>query len=139
MAAPTLGKAGVPKEVTLAALSTLASVAASKKRDYSTFVEEDDADSVITNSAFESTFTLPHFVAEWKTHDLDERLVVVVWMLSGAYKYWLKVVSKDVLRLCVAWPRSGSSAEALVRDYKEEKPGDKAIWLSALKYCMKAY
>ena len=139
MAAPTSGKAGVPEEVTLAAASAVPSVAASKKRDYSTFVEEDDADSVLTNSAFESAFTLPHFVAEWKTQDLDERLVVVVWMLSGAYKYWLKVVSKDVLRLRVAWPRSGSSAEALVRDYKEEKPGDKAIRLSALKYCMKSY
>ena len=32
----------------------------------------------------------------------------------------------------------GSSAEALVRDYKEEKLGDKAIQLAALKYCMKA-
>ena len=139
MAAPTSGKAGVPGEVTLAAASAVASVAASKKRDYSTFVEEDDANSIITNSAFESAFTLPHFVAEWKTQDLDERLVVVVWMLSGAYKYWLKTVAKDVLRLRVAWPRSGSSAEALVRDYKEEKVGDKAIRLAALKYCMKAY
>ena len=71
MAVPTLGKAGVPKEVTLAAPSALDSVAASKKRDYSTFVEEDDADSIITNSAFESAFTLPHFVAEWKTQDHD--------------------------------------------------------------------
>ena len=139
VAAPTSGKAGVPGEVTVAAQSVVASFAGSKKRDYSTFVEEDDANSVITNSAFESAFTLPHFIAEWKTLDLDERLVVVVWMLSGAYKYWLKVVAKDVLRLRVAWPRSGSSAEALVRDYKEEKPGDKAIRLSALKYCMKAY
>ena len=102
MAPPTSGKAGVPREVTLAAASTQASVAASKKRDYSTFVEEDDAYLIITNSAFESAFTLPHFIAEWKTLDLDERLVVVVWMLSGAYKYWLKVVAKDVLRLRVA-------------------------------------
>ena len=60
-------------------------------------------------------------------------------MLSRSYKYWLKIVSKDVLRLCVAWPRSGLSSEALVRDYKEEKPGDKAMQLSVLKYCMKAY
>ena len=74
MTALTLGKAGVPKEVTLAALSTLASVAASKKRDYSTFVEEHDADLVITNSAFESAFILPHIVAEWKTQDLDKGL-----------------------------------------------------------------
>ena len=139
MVAPTSGKAAVPKEVTLAAPSSLASVAASRKQDYSTFVEEDDADSIITNSAFESAFTLPHFVAKWKTQDLDERLVVVLWMLSGAYKYWLKVVAKDVLQLHIAWPRLGSSAEALVRDYKEEKAGDKAIQLSALKYCMKAY
>ena len=47
-------------------------------------------------------------------------------MLSGAYKYWLKDVAKDVLllQLCVAWLRSGSSAEALVRDYKKEKTGN---------------
>ena len=37
------------------------------------------------------------------------------------------------------WLQSGSSAEALVRDYNEEKPSGKAIRLSALKYCMKAY
>ena len=74
MAAPTSGKAVVPKEVSLVAPSALASVAAFKKRDYSTFMEEDDADLVITNSAFESAFTLPHIVAEWKIQDLDKGL-----------------------------------------------------------------
>ena len=57
VAQPILGKAGVPKEVTLAALSAIASVAVSKKQNYSTFVEEDDADLIITNSAFEFAFT----------------------------------------------------------------------------------
>ena len=98
-------------------------------------MEKDDANSVLTNSGF----TSPHFIAEWKVHDLDERHVVVIWRLYRSYKYWLKVVCKDVLRLLCACPLSGLSAEALVRDYKEEKPGDKAIWLSVLKYCMKSY
>ena len=41
-------------------------------------MEEDDADSVLTNSALKFAFALSHFIAEWKTHDLDERLVVVI-------------------------------------------------------------
>lgn len=60
-------------------------------------------------------------------------------MLLGTNKYWLKVVNKSVLWLCVVWLLSGSFAEVLVIDYQEEKFRNEVIWLATLKYCMKTY
>ena len=68
--------------------------------------------------------TLPYGIGLWENGDLEQGLVVIVWMLSGGYHWNVTLnTSKDTLCLQNCWPKS-ATPDKLGSYYEGQHPGD---------------